>query len=243
MHVLRALNHQMFHISVQDFKEHVRLSHSWSEVARRCGKRFYRQSIGTVLKQKVILLKLDTQHFTSMQWMKTATARRVWITERVGEVGKGGVSDQMYQISPEEFTELVRLSHRWEELGRRCGARAKLSDGFCGTIVKVLKQKVLFLKLDTQHFTVPAAVEADVQVASEASKTSEAGAAGKCDELTCRLISLHNTVIDEGNLKLLHGCARGHTLEEFEAYVKLWRHVVDEREEYMCKYPTTGLDI
>ena len=28
----------MYHISVQEFKEHVRLSHSWSELAHRCGK-------------------------------------------------------------------------------------------------------------------------------------------------------------------------------------------------------------
>ncbi len=81
----------------------------------------------------------------------------------------------------------------------------------------------------------------ELQVASEA---GEAGAAGKCgeggrsDELTCRLISLKNTVIDKGQLRLLHGCVCGHTLEELEEYVRLWRHVVEERENYVCKYPT-----
>jgi hypothetical protein len=83
-----------------------------------------------------------------------------------------------------------------------------------------------------------------VQESPETSEADEAGAAGKCgeggrsDELTCILISLKNTVIDEGQLRLLHGCARGHTLEEFEEYVRLWRHVVDERDDYVRKYVT-----
>ena len=82
-----------------------------------------------------------------------------------------------------------------------------------------------------------------VQEMQEASEAGEAGASGKCveggrsDELTCRLISLKNTVIDKGQLRLLHVCVRGHTLEELEEYVRLWRHVEDEREDYMRKYP------
>jgi hypothetical protein len=115
---------------------------------------------------------------------------------------------------------------------------------------------------------VSAVLEAsEASEASEAGEAGEAGAAGACgevgkvgrggdiDELTCRLISLKNTVINEGQLRLLHGCVRGHTLEELETYVKLWRHmghtlegletyvelwrrVVDEREDYVRKYPT-----
>jgi hypothetical protein len=91
-----------------------------------------------------------------------------------------------------------------------------------------------------------------VQELQEASEAGEAGVAGKCeeggrsDELTCRLISLKNTVIDEGQLRLLHGCVCGHTLEELEEYVRLWRHVVEEREDYVRKYPTIpddGVDV
>ena len=154
---MRALeSHQMFHISVQEFKEHVRLSNSWCDLARRCGKPRCsgQQGCVTILKQKVLFLKLDTQHFTGGKCSETARARRAWIAERVGEVGKCILSDQMYQVSPQEFAEFVRLSHSWSELARRCGERAKKNaHGIKDGIVRVLKQKVLFLKLDTQHFT------------------------------------------------------------------------------------------
>ncbi len=75
--------HQMFHVSVQEFKEYVRLSHSWSEFARRCGEkqkfgRFCTSRCVKTLKQKVLFLKLDTQHFTG----------RARIAARVGEVGQ-----------------------------------------------------------------------------------------------------------------------------------------------------------
>jgi len=276
----------MFHVSVQEFKEYVRRSHSWSELARRCDQpekfgRFCSSRCITILKQKVLFLKLDTQHFTRMQGMKTRIA----------------------EISAAEFTEFVYDSKSWSDLAIRCGSRAIMNNGgYSWRLVKLLKQKVLCLNLDTQHFTsMPKRVRIAERVgevgerrltvwgtsinaslvalqsalqtrlaeleASEASEATEAGAAGACgevgkvgrggeiDELTCRLISLKNTVINEGQLRLLHGCVRGHTLEELETYVKLWRHmghtlegletyvelwrrVVDEREDYVRKYPT-----
>ena len=162
MRVLEADEmHEMYHISVREFSEFVRVSDSWSDLARRCGQTgTLKQSIRTNLKQKVSFLKLDTQHFmgVGMQWMQTARARRAWITERVGAVGTCGLGDvsgseQMCRIAPEDFSELVRHSHSWSDLARRCGARAKPAGGFCVTMVTVLKKKVLFLKLETEHFT------------------------------------------------------------------------------------------
>jgi hypothetical protein len=77
--------HPMYHISVQEFKEHVRLSHSWSELAHRCGNPLKYGRFGTAacvktLRQKVLFLKLDTQHFMGIrQGNQNARARRVWI--------------------------------------------------------------------------------------------------------------------------------------------------------------------
>jgi hypothetical protein len=149
---------------------------------------------------------------------------------------------QMYRTSPQEFTEFVRVSHSWSDLARRCGARAKKRGDVCSKIVTVLKQKVLFLKLDTLHFTsmgnarthVPmreadevgeAGESGEATAGSEADASDRCGRGGKGDELTCRLINLYNNVIDDGQLRLLHGCVRGHTLEDLEAYVKSWRHM------------------
>ena len=129
--------HQMFHVSVQEFKEYVRLSDSWSELARRCGEtqkfgRFCTSRCVSTLKQKVLFLKLDTQHFTSRQGMKTRIA----------------------EISAEEFTEFVYDSNSWSDLASRCGEPAIMNNGgFSWRLVTVLKQKVLSLNLDTQHFT------------------------------------------------------------------------------------------
>jgi hypothetical protein len=58
----------MYHISPQEFTEHVRLSDSWTALARRCGKQekfggVYTTNCGSALKQKVLSLGLDTQHF------------------------------------------------------------------------------------------------------------------------------------------------------------------------------------
>jgi hypothetical protein len=176
----------------------------------------------------------------------------------------------MTEISTEEFIEFVRLSHSWSDLARRCvGERANKKRGdIRNRLAKLLKEKVLLLNLDIQHFTsmgrrthaplreVGEDTEADeTDATGETDAAGEGGRGGKRDELTCRLISLYNNVIDEGQLRLLHGFARGHTLEEFEAYVKLWRpfccerhgleeyvqlwrYVVDEREDYVRKYPT-----
>jgi hypothetical protein len=288
----------MYHISVQEFKEHVRLSESWSDLVRRCGENGKEQgntsrSCGRVLRQKVLFLNLDTQHFkyrslqqSKEQQMKNTRAKRVWITEMhetcaAGGCGQGGEGPQqggsvdtheMYGTSTQEFTEFVRISHSWSDLARRCGARAKKRGDVCSKIVTVLKQKVQFLKLDTLHFTsmgnarthVPMREADEVGEAGESGEATEAseadtsvrcGRGGQGDELTCRLINLHNNAIDGGQLRLLHGCVRGHTLEELEAYVNLWRHmghtlegletyvelwrrVVDEREDYVRKYPT-----
>jgi hypothetical protein len=41
----------------------------------------------------------------------------------------------------------------WTGRGRSTSARAKKRGDICSKIVTVLNQKVLFLKLDTQHFT------------------------------------------------------------------------------------------
>jgi hypothetical protein len=59
----------------------------------------------------------------------------------------------MYHISPQEFTELVRLSDSWSDLARRCGASLKFGRSCTSRCVLALKQKVLSLRLDTQHFT------------------------------------------------------------------------------------------
>jgi len=59
----------------------------------------------------------------------------------------------MYHISPQEFTDLVRLSDSWSDLARRCGKPLKFGR-FCSShCVMALKQKVQGLRLDTQHFT------------------------------------------------------------------------------------------
>ena len=78
--------HQMFHVSVQKFKEYVRLSHSWSELARRCGQptkfgRLCSARVVKVLKAKVLFLKLDTEHFG-----KCARASEA---DEAGEAGEG----------------------------------------------------------------------------------------------------------------------------------------------------------
>ncbi len=55
---------------------------------------------------------------------------------------------------PQEFTKFVRLSHCWSELASRCGEQTTIKNGGISCrLVKALKEKVLFLKLDTQHFT------------------------------------------------------------------------------------------
>jgi hypothetical protein len=59
----------------------------------------------------------------------------------------------MYHISPQEFTEHVRLSDSWSDLARRCGASLKFGRSCTSRCVLALKQKVLGLRLDTQHFT------------------------------------------------------------------------------------------
>jgi hypothetical protein len=253
----------------QEFTEFVRLSKNWKDLARRCGcqVKFGPQSYGclerwrSVLKQKVTSLGLDTQHFTVRQQMP-----------------------QMYQVSVEEFKEYVRLSHSWSELARRCGQPTKFGRCGRVVEVLKEKVLFLELDTQHFEKCARAGVASEagaaeaseagegrevseVSAAGEGDKTAESGetvesgvsgncgGGGKRDELTCRLISLYNNVIDEGQLRLLHGFARGHTLEEFEAYVKLWRpfccerqgleeyvklwrHVVDEREDYVRKYPT-----
>ena len=60
---------------------------------------------------------------------------------------------QMYHISPQEFTDLVRASDSWSDLARRCGKPLKFGRFCTSRCVTALKQKVLSLRLDTQHFT------------------------------------------------------------------------------------------
>ena len=121
----------MHRIPSEEFAELVRLSTGWSDLARQCGYTDkYKQSISKMLKRKVLSLKLDTQHFTS----------------------KNSVC-QMYRISPKEFTDFVRESTSWSDLARRCGQPLRFGR-FCSTrCLSILKQKVVFMKLDTQHFT------------------------------------------------------------------------------------------
>lgn len=116
----------------QEFSEFVRLSKNWKDLARRCGyelKCAQSNRWRSALQKKVVSLGLDTQHFMCRQRM-----------------------DQMYQISVQEFKEHVRLSHNWSELARRCGQRTKFGRSCSERVVTTLKEKVLFLKLDTQHF-------------------------------------------------------------------------------------------
>jgi hypothetical protein len=59
----------MFHVSPQEFAEFVRLSDSWNDLARRCGKplkfgRFGSSNCVLAMKQKVLSMRLDTTHFT-----------------------------------------------------------------------------------------------------------------------------------------------------------------------------------
>ena len=117
----------------EEFNEFVRLSKNWKDLARLLG---YELKFGaganhwrTALQKKVASLGLDTQHFNCRPWM-----------------------DQMYHISVSEFKEHVRLNDNWSELARRCGWMTKF--GKTGhRVVKLLKETVLFLKLDTQYFT------------------------------------------------------------------------------------------
>ncbi len=128
MYDMSQRTEQMYQISVQEFKEHVRLSHSWSELSCRCGHtsprgRSINMSVARLLKEKVLFLELDTQHFKHIneQQMKDTRAKRAWIAEireggAAGEGGRGGKGPRegstagagnMYQISPEEFSVLV----------------------------------------------------------------------------------------------------------------------------------------
>ena len=54
----------------------------------------------------------------------------------------------MFNIPPPEFSEKVSESKSWSELARRCGHMGEYRE----SIGKVLKQKVAFLGVDTQHF-------------------------------------------------------------------------------------------
>ncbi len=117
----------------EEFTEFVRLSKNWKDLALHCG---YELKCGTqsnkwrsALQKKVISLGLDTQHFNCRPRM-----------------------DQMYQISVKDFKEHVRLSHSWSELARRCGQRTKFGRFCSHGVVSTLKEKVLFLNLDTEHF-------------------------------------------------------------------------------------------
>ena len=116
----------------EEFSEFVRLSKTWTDLALRCGyegKNVQSNRWRSALQKKVASLGLDTQHFKCRQRI-----------------------DQMYQISVEEFKEHVRLSHSWNELARRCGQTEKFGRKTSSRCVTTIRQKVLFLKLDTQHF-------------------------------------------------------------------------------------------
>jgi hypothetical protein len=174
------------------------------------------------LKQKVLFLKLDSQHFG-----KCARAGETGEASEAGETSEVGETSEASEAS--EASESSEASEAGE-----AGEASEVSE---------------------VSETGEGDKTAEAGEAVEAGVLGNCGGGGKRDELTCRLISLYNNVIDEGQLRLLHGFARGHTLEEFEAYVKLWRpfccerqgleayvelwrRVVDEREDYVRKYPT-----
>jgi hypothetical protein len=117
----------------EEFSEFVRLSMNWKDLARRCGHELKfggSNKWRSALQKKVVSLGLDTQHFKC--W------RRI---------------DTLYQISVPEFKEHVRLSDSWSELARRCGQTEKLGRKTSSRCVTTLRQKVLFLKLNTQHLS------------------------------------------------------------------------------------------
>ena len=116
----------------EELSEFVRLSKNWKDLARHCG---YELKFGAqsnkwrkALQKKVASLGLDTEHFTCRQQ-----------------------TEHMYQISVPEFKEHVRLSDSWSELARRCGQTEKFGRKTSSRCVTTLRQKVLFLKLNTQH--------------------------------------------------------------------------------------------
>jgi hypothetical protein len=142
----------------EDFTEFVRLSKNWKELVRRCGYEFsysLTQRWKTVLKQKVLSLGLDTKHFTYRQRMP-----------------------QMYQVSVQEFKEYVCLSHSWSELARRCGQPTKFGRCCSNGVMNALKKKVMFLKLDIQHF----GKCGRVGEAGEAGVVGEVGESGEMGE-------------------------------------------------------------
>ena len=117
----------------EELSEFVRLSKNWKDLARHCG---YELKFGAqsnkwrkALQKKVASLGLDTEHFTCRQQ-----------------------TEHMYQISVPEFKEHVRLSHSWSELARRCGQPTKFGRFCSDGVLTTLKQKAVFLKLDTDHF-------------------------------------------------------------------------------------------
>jgi hypothetical protein len=125
----------MSDMSPEEFTELVRRSNSWSDLVRRCGLPLSpagsdRNRRVSAMKKKVLSLGLDTQHFRYKQR-----------------------TEQMFQISVQEFKEHVCLSHSWSELSCRCGQPVKAGCSCNISVERLLKQKVLFLKLDTQHFT------------------------------------------------------------------------------------------
>ena len=133
----------------EEFTEFVRLSKNWKDLARRCGHEL-KFGAGanhwrSALQKKVASLGLDTQHFNCRPRM-----------------------DAMYQISVQDFKEHVRLSDSWSELARRCGQKTKFGRFCSDSVVRTLKAKVLFLKLETEHFGKCAR-------ASEADEAGEAG--------------------------------------------------------------------
>jgi hypothetical protein len=146
-----------------EFTEFVRQSKNWKDLARRCG--YELQFAGgnkwrSALQKKVASLGLDVQHFNCKPRM-----------------------EQLYKISVSEFKEHVRLSHSWSELARRCGQPTKFGRFCSDSVVSTLKQKVLFLKLDTEHFWKCArAGEAE-----EAGAGGEVGERGEMGENVCEM--------------------------------------------------------
>jgi hypothetical protein len=116
----------MYHITPEEFTEHVRLSDSWTMLARRCGKqsrfgRFCTSNCVVALRQKVLSLNLDTQHFTAR---KTRP-----------------------EVSDDAFRTFVRESTKLTELMRKCN--------YCYSSRHArvfVKQRIKDLRLRTTHF-------------------------------------------------------------------------------------------
>lgn len=118
--------HSMYHITPAEFTDHVRLSSSWSDLARRCGQplkfgRFCSSRCVSALKQKVLSLRLDTTHFTARSTRP--------------------------EIADDVFRDYVRDSTKLSDLMRKCSYcySSRHARAYC-------MQRIQDLRLSVTHF-------------------------------------------------------------------------------------------